>query len=181
MALCPIVCERVHFQNVKGREEHTKPEACFMSHPVFWGERYCEADFEVFLGESAHRTTASLISLLYQSWVLFSNKGGRATFDTHMSHDRLSRLRLYTIYSSLTWELCCCYRKPYAVVCLGVWAWDEMCLFLSTFCHYVHVCAWMSTCAPHGCCCPVRPKESIQKPGVGVAGCYESSDKDSGN
>lgn len=76
-----------------------------------------------------------------------TREGELATFDTHMSHDRLSRLRLYTIYSSLTWELCCCYRKPYAVVCLGVWAWDEMCLFLSLcarVCLNVYMCTtWM--------------------------------------
>lgn len=33
-APCPILHERVHFQNVKGKEEHTKPEACFMNHSL---------------------------------------------------------------------------------------------------------------------------------------------------
>lgn len=34
MAPCPIVCERVHFHSVKGREEHTNPKACFMNHSL---------------------------------------------------------------------------------------------------------------------------------------------------
>lgn len=123
------------------RGAHKTRSLLHESFPVFWGERCREVDFEVFLGESAHRTTCNLMSLLYQNWVISSNKRGRATFDTHMSHDRFSLLCLYTTYSSLAWELCSWDRKPYAVVCLELWAWDEMCSFQPLF---LSIC----TCVP---------------------------------
>lgn len=86
----------------------------------------------MFLGKSAHRTTCSLTSLLYQSWVLSSNKGGRAIFDTHMLHDRLSQLSVYSIFFT---RLGIVLLDQKAICCglFGHMGMDEKCSFQPLF------------------------------------------------
>ena len=123
MAPCPIVCERVHFHNVKGREEHTKPEVCFMNHSLSSEEEDAIRQISKYFWESQpiEQPAVSHPCFIRAGCFLPTKEGELPLTPIYYMTD--SHNSLYTAYSSLAWELCCWIRKPYVMVCLGVWAW----------------------------------------------------------